>query len=129
LSELGFPDDKIGAVAHAIEAHSHSANLQATTLEARILQDADRLDALGAVGIARLFYIAGQKGSSLFHDADPAGKNRGLDDQLYALDHYYKKLLHLPDTMNMTASRSIARKRAKVSADFIEALVRDASIK
>jgi hypothetical protein len=57
----------LDAVAHAIEAHSFSAAIPATTLEARIVQDADRLDGLGAVGLARMFYIAGRMGRALAH--------------------------------------------------------------
>ena len=58
LAELVFPAEKLAGVAHAIESHSFSANLPPHTLEAQIVQDADRIDALGAVGLARLFYTA-----------------------------------------------------------------------
>lgn len=59
LADLNWPEEKIMAVAHAIEAHSFSANLTPRTREAKIVQDADRLDSLGMLGVARTFYIAG----------------------------------------------------------------------
>jgi len=73
LTGLRWSTDRQQAVAHAIEAHSFSAGIEPRTLEARILQDADRLDALGFMGVARCFYTAGRMGSSLYDPADPGG--------------------------------------------------------
>ena len=64
LSQRGFPATKRDAVHHAIQAHSFSAGFTPETLEACILQDADRLDALGALGLARTFYVAANSGHS-----------------------------------------------------------------
>jgi uncharacterized protein len=127
LTGLRFPADRLGAVTHAIEAHSHSAGIKPRTSEARILQDADRMEALGAIGVARLFYMAGQMKTKLFHDTDPAGqRRRRLNDQRYALDHYYKKLRHLSDRMNTSSARAMARNRANLLTGFVEALVAEA---
>src|SRR3546814_12128665 len=95
LAQAGFPADKLDAVAHAIEAHSFSAAIAPTTIEAKIVQDADRLDALGAVGLARLFYTAGRMGSAFAHPPDPLARTRPLDDRAYALDHIEVKLATL----------------------------------
>lgn len=111
LAYLNFPPERLDAVAHAIEAHSFSAGIPARTLEAKIVQDADRLDGLGAVGLARMFYIAGRMGSSLAHPDDPLGARRELDDRRYALDHIMVKLARLPDMMQTAAGRALAEER------------------
>lgn len=111
LSSEGFPADKQAGVAHAIEAHSFSAAIPPQTIEARIVQDADRLDALGAVGLARLFYTAGRMGSAFAHPSDPLGKDRPLDDKAFALDHIEVKLAGLPATMQTAAARRLGEQR------------------
>lgn len=111
VGKLGFPADKLGGLAHAIEAHSFSAGIAPCTLEARIVQDADRLDALGAVGLARLYYTAGRMGSALAHPSDPLARERTLDDRTYALDHIEVKLATLPATMSTAAGRALGERR------------------
>ncbi|MGB0455051.1 MAG: HD domain-containing protein, partial [Bacteriovoracaceae bacterium] len=63
LKEMDFPEDKLENVKHAIEAHSFSAGIAPKTIEAKVLQDADRMESLGALGLARTFYTAGRMGS------------------------------------------------------------------
>ena len=114
VRELGareFPPERLAAVAHAIECHSFSAALPARTIEAQIVQDADRLDALGAVGLARLFYIAGRMGSSLAHSRDPLAQHRDRDDRAYALDHIETKLATLPGKMQTATGRRLGQER------------------
>jgi uncharacterized protein len=111
LTRLGFPAQQLDAVAHAIEAHSFSAAVVPTTLEAKIVQDADRLDALGAVGLARMFYVAGCMGRALAHATDPLARTRALDDQAYTLDHIVVKLAKLPAMMQLDAGRALAEAR------------------
>jgi uncharacterized protein len=111
LMRLGFPEERLDAVAHAIEAHSFSAAIAPTTLEAKIVQDADRLDSLGAVGLARMFYIAGCMGSALAHASDPLASDRALDDRAYSLDHIVVKLAKLPAMMQLDAGRALAEAR------------------
>jgi len=118
LREAGFPAGKLAAVAHAIEAHSFSAGIAPTTIEAMIVQDADRLDALGAVGLARLFYTAGRLGSALAHAGDPLGAARALDDKAYALDHIEVKLATLPATMQTAAGRRLGEARLQWLRQF-----------
>jgi len=111
LARLGFPAEKIDGVAHAIEAHSYSAAIAATTLEAKIVQDADRLDSLGAVGLARMFYVAGRMGRALAHGSDPLAAARTADDQAFTLDHIDLKLARLPGMMQTGAGRALAEER------------------
>jgi len=118
LAALEFPADKLAAVAHAIEAHSFSAAVPATTLEACIVQDADRLDGLGAVGLARMFYIAGRMGSALAHGSDPLAQARHLDDKSYSLDHIEAKLARLPALMQTEAGRALGEARLATLTDF-----------
>ena len=118
LGELDFPEDKLAGVAHAIATHSFSADLAPTTIEAQIVQDADRIDALGAVGLARLFYTAARMDSALAHGTDPLAAHRPLDDKAYALDHIVTKLDKLPGKMQTRAGRALAEQRLAVLTDF-----------
>ena len=111
LAELDFPPNKLAAVAHAIESHSFSAGIRPETIEAKIVQDADRLDALGAVGLARLFYTAGRMDSALAHPDDPMALHRDLNDKAYALDHIDTKLATLPGKMQTAAGRRLGEAR------------------
>ncbi len=118
LDSQGFAKAKSAAVHHAITAHSFSARIRPETTEARILQDADRLEALGAIGLARMFHVAGALGGALFDDADPMALRRPLDDRAFALDHLQVKLFGLVDTMQTATGRAIAAERAEWMASF-----------
>ncbi|WP_082145890.1 HD domain-containing protein [Microvirga massiliensis] len=119
LLEVGWSEERIQAVAHAIEAHSFSARIAPTTTEARILQDADRLDALGAIGIARLFMVSGRLDRPIYDLADPMAENRPLDETRFALDHFWTKLLGLPETFQTRLGRELAAVRAERISKFI----------
>jgi len=123
LAEAGFPAEKLAGVAHAIEAHSFSAAIAPTTIEAKLVQDADRLDALGAVGLARLYYTAGRMGSALAHPSDPLGLRRECDDRAFALDHIAVKLATLPATMQTGAGRKLGEARLQWLLSFRDAFV------
>lgn len=123
LRELGIDEARIEAACHAIETHSFSAGKKPQMLEARILQDADRIEALGAIGIARAFYIAGMLGSGLFDGGDPLAEHRPLDDKKFALDHFEVKLWSLATTMQTDAGRRIAQERTQYMRDFVAQLV------
>ncbi|MEO6679356.1 MAG: HD domain-containing protein [Pseudomonas sp.] len=120
LTTLDWPDAKIAAVVHAIEAHSFSANIAPTTLEAKIVQDADRLDSLGMLGVARTFYIAGRMGSALYDPQDPEAKARDYDDKRFCLDHFQTKLLHLAEGFQTATCQQLAQVRHERLKGFME---------
>ncbi|MEZ4521311.1 MAG: HD domain-containing protein [Thermomicrobiales bacterium] len=100
LTSLGVGESRSNHVAAAVRTHSFSGGEKPESMEAAIVQDADRLDALGAIGIARLWIVAAELGSDFYHPDDPMAENRPLEDARYALDHFASKLLKLPDLMN-----------------------------
>lgn len=111
LNRLGWSAEKIVRSCHAIEAHSFSANITPETVEARILQDADRLDAIGLIGVARCFYVAGRMGSALYDPDDPRAQRRVLDDSAYAMDHFETKLLKLAEGFQTQEGQRLATAR------------------
>lgn len=122
LLAMNFPEEKLDSVHHCIEAHSYSSGIKPKTSEAKIVQDADRIEALGAIGLARTFYIAGQMETKLFCAEDPFAKHRELNDKEFAVDHFYEKLLKLPETMQTQGGRKEAEKRAHVLKRFLQDL-------
>ncbi|MEP5153120.1 HD domain-containing protein [Planktotalea sp.] len=118
LAPLGWDTGKVDATCHAVEAHSFSANIPTETREAKILQDADRLDAIGLIGIARCFYVAGRMGSALYEPSDPHAKERALDDRSYAIDHFETKLLTLSKGFKTGEGQRMAEARHQELLDF-----------
>jgi len=122
LQSVGYPEELLEQIHHAIKAHSFSAGIETKTLEARIVQDADRLEALGAIGITRCFLTGGSMGTPLYEASDPFASNRDPDDRRYTLDHFYCKLLGLTETMKTEAGRAEAIKRTDYMKDFLQQL-------
>ena len=86
------------------------------------MQDADRLEALGAIGLARVFAISGAMNAALFDADDPFADNRELDDKAYALDHFQTKLLRLPQSMQTKKGREMAQHNADFLVQFMAKL-------
>jgi uncharacterized protein len=126
LAALGWEAARIDTVACAVESHSFSAGVAPTSLEGCILQDADRLDAIGFCGIARCFYTAGRLGSRLYDFADPEGKIRSLDDSRNALDHFPKKLLTLAGSFKTRKGQELARERHQRVLEFYRGMLAEA---
>ena len=122
LRSIDYPAELLPPIYHAIEAHSFSANIETGTLEAKIVQDADRLEAIGAIGIIRCFLTGGSMGTPLYDSADPFSENREPNDRSYTLDHFYCKLLGLKDTMKTDAGRAEAIQRTEYMDDFLKRL-------
>ncbi len=122
LQDMGFDPKSLPNVYHAIHAHSFSAQVEPTTIEAKILQDADRMEALGALGVVRLFYTAGKIGSKILHSEDPFALQRAYDDTRYALDHFFVKLFPLANTLQLEVSKSVALERVHFLHQFVDVL-------
>jgi uncharacterized protein len=125
LEQLEFNSDEIAAIQHSITAHSFSANIPPETLEAKILQDADRMESVGALGIARTFYTAGKLSSLLFDGDDPFAEGRDLDDKRFAVDHFKAKLLGLSATMQTAAGKVMTQERSEFMHRYLEQLAHE----
>jgi uncharacterized protein len=123
LAALGWEPSRIDTVACAIESHSFSAGIVPTSIEGCILQDADRLDAIGFCGVARCFYTAGRLGSRLYDVADPEAKTRPLDDGRNALDHFPKKLLTLAGGFKTRKGQELASERHRRLDEFYRGML------
>jgi uncharacterized protein len=122
LRAAAYPAQHIAAIEHAIEAHSFSARVAPRTLEAKVVQDADRLEALGAVGIARTLITGGANGTPFYDPAEPFPITRVADDRTSIIDHFFTKLLTLAETMQTTAGRAAAHHRAQFLNQFLTQL-------
>ena len=91
-------------------------------MKEKILQDADRLDAIGAIGIARVFSVSGAKNRQFYEPNDPFLKNRKADDGKWALDHFFKKLFLLEHMMNTKTGKIEAKKRTSVLKNYLTSL-------
>jgi uncharacterized protein len=122
LKKYSFSDKEIMIISDAIRDHSFSQNKIPETLEGKILQDADRLDALGAIGIARVFATAGSIKRSFYSPNDPFCNKRKPDDKTWTVDHFFQKLLKLESLMNTKSGKIEAKKRTLVLKKFLNQL-------
>ena len=122
LKNINYPAEYLSAIHHAILAHSFSANVKTQSLEAEIVQDADRLDAIGAIGIARCFLTGAKLGRPLYSHTDPFCVKRSPDDASYTIDHFYAKLLKLTDTMKTKSAQTEAQKRTDFLRVYLKQL-------
>ncbi len=111
LREAAAPEALTDAVASAIRDHSFSKGVVPEALESRILQDADRLDAIGAIGLARMWATCADMKRPFYSPVDPFCETRAPDDKLWGLDHVFKKLLAIPARLHTDTARSLAEDR------------------
>ena len=125
LMEMRFPEDKIKQVVHAIKVHRHSKGLKAETKEAEILKDADRLDALGAITIARMFSTGGELNRPLYNS------KISLDDKssnfyTSTIHGFYHRILKItPETFNTKEAKEIAKSRYKFVEEFLDRFLKE----
>lgn len=122
LKKYDFSDEEIQIISNAIRDHSFSQKKIPDTMEGKILQDADRLDALGAIGIARVFATSGSLKRPFYNIDDPFCKKRNPDDNVWAVDHFFKKLLTLESLMNTKSGKLEAKKRTEILKKFLKQL-------
>lgn len=128
LQSVAYPAVHIPEIRHAIEAHSFSARIAPRTLEAQVVQDADRLDALGAVGIARTLMLGGAMGQPLYDADEPFPATRTADDRENVLDHFFVKLLILSGTMRTRAGREEAERRTAFMRHYLAQLAEEIGV-
>lgn len=112
LREYGASEEQIAAVVQIISEVSFSTGCVPSTIEGKCVQDADRLDAIGAIGIGRAFAYGGSRGRAMH---DPEGK-----DDSTTIAHFYQKLLLLKDRMNTPAGKRLAEARHQFTVAFLD---------
>ncbi len=127
LEKFDFSKKDIIIISDAIRDHSFSQSKIPKTLEGQILQDADRLDALGAIGIARVFATGGSLKRPFYNIDDPFCKQRIPDDKTWIIDHFYQKLLKLESLMNTKSGKAEAKRRTRILKEFLNQLKQELS--
>ncbi len=122
LGELGFDAPAVTLVSEAIHDHSYSSGRVPRSPLGDALQDADRLEALGALGIFRTASCGARMGADYFDADDPWAERRELDDARHTVDHFFRKLLLLPQTLRTASGRAEAERRAAFMRAFLRQL-------
>lgn len=122
ISNIEISDLQIDMIISSILAHSFSSRSIHDSIESRILYDADKLDALGAIGVARLFAVSGSIGTKLYNNSDPFSMDREPNDKEYALDHFIIKLFQIPKKLYTPEARILAKKRIRYMKSFLDHL-------
>lgn len=122
LKQIQYPEIYWEEIRHAIEAHSFSAGIKAETMEAKVVQDADRLDGIGAIGIMRCFSLGGHFNRPFYNAVDAFAENRSPNDQLNSLDHFFIKLFKVPDMLQTASGKEEGYKRLEFMKQFMKQL-------
>lgn len=125
LIEIDYPAHWIGPISHCILAHSFSANIPCNSLEAQVVQDSDRLEAVGAIGLSRCLMTGGAMGQRLYHPDEPFPIRRIAADNEQSVDHFFAKLLGLQKTMQTSAGRAEAARRSEFLVVFLRQLAHE----
>jgi len=137
LIDLGYPEDKIERIKHCIRAHRFRSSCRPQTKEAMILFDADKLDVIGAIGIARSFMIAGQYGEKMYSDVPiddyvkdnlvdgkPDGRIKDISKHAPNIE-FETKLRHVPNRLYLLKAKEIAKHKMEFMTRFYEVLGRE----
>lgn len=126
LASVGYSTQYFDAIEHAITAHSFSANIPCETIEAKVVQDADRLDGLGAIGVARCFSTSTLMQRPYYDENDVLAENRAPDDKLFAVDHFFVKLFKTAETLQTKSARAEGARRVAFMKEFLQQLKAEA---
>lgn len=122
IKEKLFPKEKIEKACKAIEICSFTKAVKPDFLEAKILQDADSLEAMGAISIMRTFSSAGQMNKDFYNNVDPFCRRRRPDDNKYAVDLFFTRLLVVFGRLHTKTAKVLAKKRLKFLHSFLKQL-------
>lgn len=122
LRAHAFPEEWREHVLDCIRNHSFSKGVVPSTLEGKVVQDADRLDSIGAVGIARCFATCAEMGRPFYNLTDPFCHNRQANDKEFGIDHFYLKLLKIEERLHTATARSLARERSQFMRQYLQQL-------
>lgn len=128
LPRAGFSAEATARIAQAIEDHSFSRGATPRSALGRALQDADRLEALGALGVLRTASCGARLGARFFDPMDPWAQRRPLDDKRYTVDHFFAKLLGLEATMQTDEGRAEAHRRTRFLRAFLAQLASELDV-
>ena len=120
LAREGVEPTRAAAICACIRDHAFSKGVMPPSLEARVLQDADRLDAIGALGVARLFATCTAMRTPFYSEDDPLCRVREPEDRRFGLDHFFKKLLRLPGGLHTATARRLAEPRVRLMSAYLE---------
>jgi uncharacterized protein len=117
--------ETVDSIATCIREHSFSRGIVPDTLEGKVLQDADRLDAIGAIGIARCMATCAEMKRPFYSMVDPFCAERAPDDKMWGIDHFYAKLLRIPGALHTETARAMAGERLAMMEQFLAQLGRE----
>lgn len=127
LKSIEVDDESFKTIIKIIQTMSYKGGVVDSTqhtIEGKIVQDADRLDAIGAIGIARTFAYGGHKNRPIYDPSIKPMDFKSLDEvknaENHTINHFYEKLLKLKDLMNTDTAKEIAKKRHKFMEDFLQ---------
>jgi uncharacterized protein len=129
LGEHGWDASFTARVAYCIRVHAFSRGIMPETREAKVLQDSDRLDAIGAIGIARCFATSAEMKQPFYAPDDPFCRAREPDDKQWGIDHFYRKLLRIGDGLHTKTARAIAAERVAFMRAYLDQLEREVAAK
>jgi len=126
LEEYDYTKEQKDNIIHSIRVHRYSSKLKPETIEAGIIQDADRLDALGAIIVARVFCKCGEMNGVMHDPSITPSEYKGAANTKTAINHFYEKILKIkPETFNTSKGQELARERYEFTKKFLNQFLKE----